>query len=27
MLAAARFDAVVFEAGHPQWLRGAFWLD
>jgi len=23
---AARFDAVVFEAGHPQWLRGAFWL-
>ncbi|MPT39027.1 MAG: YraN family protein [Achromobacter sp.] len=24
---AARFDAVVFEAGHPQWLRGAFWLD
>ncbi len=22
----ARFDAVVFEAGHPQWLRGAFWL-
>jgi putative endonuclease len=23
---AARFDAVVFEAGRPQWLRGAFWL-
>jgi putative endonuclease len=23
---AARFDAVVFEAGHPQWLRAAFWL-
>ncbi|SSW61926.1 YraN family protein [Achromobacter agilis] len=23
---AARFDAVVFEAGQPQWLRGAFWL-
>ncbi|KRC73353.1 hypothetical protein ASE30_11185 [Achromobacter sp. Root83] len=23
---AARFDAVVFDAGHPQWLRGAFWL-
>lgn len=25
-LPAARFDAVVFDAGHPQWLRGAFWL-
>ncbi|HEY9272714.1 MAG TPA: YraN family protein, partial [Achromobacter sp.] len=24
-LPAARFDAVVFEAGDPQWLRGAFW--
>lgn len=24
-LPAARFDAVVFDAGHPQWLRGAFW--
>ncbi|QVQ25742.1 YraN family protein [Achromobacter deleyi] len=23
---AARFDAVVFDAGQPQWLRGAFWL-
>ncbi|MFD4835972.1 YraN family protein [Achromobacter sp. NPDC058515] len=25
-LPAARFDAVVFDAGQPQWLRGAFWL-
>ena len=24
-LPAARFDAVVFDAGDPQWLRGAFW--
>ena len=23
---AARFDAVVFDDGQPQWLRGAFWL-
>lgn len=23
---AARFDAVVFDDGDPQWLRGAFWL-
>lgn len=22
----ARFDAVVFDDGHPTWLRGAFWL-
>lgn len=24
-LPAARFDAVVFDAGDPQWLRDAFW--
>ncbi|CAB5510812.1 hypothetical protein LMG26857_00093 [Achromobacter anxifer] len=24
-LPAARYDAVVFEAGRVQWLRGAFW--
>ncbi|WP_313623588.1 YraN family protein [Achromobacter sp.] len=23
---AVRFDAVVFDSGQPQWLRGAFWL-
>ncbi|MGY6268963.1 YraN family protein [Achromobacter denitrificans] len=26
-LPAARYDAVVFDAGHPQWLRAAFWLE
>lgn len=26
ILPPARFDAVVFDAGQPQWLRGAFLL-